>query len=149
MLYQSCSVFHQESHKIGFAFLWFVYSFLRILQDSAKTATLFKILFCEQAPGKNSDPAIGSLGAGSGEDRRNATKGGTGSAGEGRGRAQGLTYDRFRGLDGPEGVPARGLGGVGRYRPLERPLQWYCIPAGSMHGACSFRGSQRRYRCGC
>jgi hypothetical protein len=79
--------FHQESNKIGFAFFWFFYSFPRILQDSAKTATLFKIQFCEQAPEKNSDPAIGSLGADSGEDRRNPAKRGMELAGEGQGSA--------------------------------------------------------------
>jgi hypothetical protein len=53
------------------------------LQDSVKTTTLFRTQFCEQAPEKNSDPAIGSLGAGSGEDRRNPAKGWTESVGEG------------------------------------------------------------------
>jgi hypothetical protein len=33
---QSCSTFHQESNKIGFAFLWCFYDFLRYLQVSAK-----------------------------------------------------------------------------------------------------------------
>jgi hypothetical protein len=36
-------------------------------------------------------------------------RGRLGSAGKGCESAQGLTYDRFRGLDGSEGVPARGL----------------------------------------
>jgi hypothetical protein len=33
---KSCSTFHQESNKIGFAFVWFFYDFLRNLQVSAK-----------------------------------------------------------------------------------------------------------------
>jgi hypothetical protein len=37
------------------------------------------------------------------------------SVGEGWGSAHGLTYDQFQGLEGPEGVPARGLAG-GRQR---------------------------------
>jgi hypothetical protein len=36
MLYKSCSVFHQESNKIGFAFLCIFYDFLWNLQESAK-----------------------------------------------------------------------------------------------------------------
>jgi hypothetical protein len=44
-----------------------------------------------------------------------------GSAGKGRGSSQGLTYDRFRGLDGSEGMPARALGGTSLRWPL-RPL---------------------------
>jgi hypothetical protein len=45
-----------------------------------------------------------------------------GSAGKGRGSAQGLTYDRFRGLDGFEGVPARGLSGTSLRWPLRARL---------------------------
>jgi hypothetical protein len=111
-------------------------------------ATLFKIQFCEQAPEKNSDRAIGSLGAGSGEDRWNPAKGGTESAEEGRGSAQGLTYDRFRGLDGPEGLPARGLaGGQRRWSPrgvlrCSRGSGWArrgtsSYPRGSRLGLCA------------
>jgi hypothetical protein len=60
----------------------------------SQTPTLeVKESICIEAPGKNSDPAIGSLGAGSGEDRRNPAKGGTKLVGEGRGSAKGLTYD--------------------------------------------------------
>jgi hypothetical protein len=139
--------FTRNPTKLGLHFSF--YSFLQILQDSAKTATLIQIQFWEQAPEKNSDPAIGSMGARSGEDHRNPAKGGTESAGEGRGSAQGLTYDRFRRLDGPEGVSARGVGSVGRRRPLEPPLRRECSPARSMCGACGFRGSQGRYRSGC
>jgi hypothetical protein len=40
-----CSTFHQESNKIGFAYLWFFYDFLHILQESAKLGTLFEIHF--------------------------------------------------------------------------------------------------------
>jgi hypothetical protein len=38
----SCSIFHNESYKIGLAFFWIFYDFLRILQVSAKAVTLFK-----------------------------------------------------------------------------------------------------------
>jgi hypothetical protein len=148
---KSCSAPHQKSRKIEFAFFRIFYDFLEILQTSAKTATLFKIQFCEQAPEKNSDPAIGSLGAGSGEDRRNPAKGGTKSTSEGRGSAQGLTYDRFRGLDGPEGVPARVLAGGLRWRPPRAVLRcrsgsdWArratsSCPRGSRLGLCATLG---------
>jgi hypothetical protein len=40
--YKRCSVFHQESTKIEFAFIRMFYDFLEILQESAKAATLFK-----------------------------------------------------------------------------------------------------------
>jgi hypothetical protein len=68
-------------------------------------------------------------------------RGRLGSAGKGRGSAQGLTYDRFRGLDGSEGVPARGLGGTTLWQPL-RPvfrqtglLAWNTSDLGSSRGA--------------
>jgi hypothetical protein len=148
---KSCSTLHQESNKTGFAFFWFFYDFLENLQDSVKTATLFKTQFCEQAPEKNSDPAIGSLGAGSGKDHRNPAKGGTESTREGRGSAQGLTYDRFRVLDGPEGVPERGLaGGRRRWPPravlrCSRGSDWArrgtsSCPRGSRLGLCAALG---------
>jgi hypothetical protein len=36
VLYKSCRIFHIESNKIGFAFFWFFYDFLRIFKVSAK-----------------------------------------------------------------------------------------------------------------
>jgi hypothetical protein len=39
---KSCSIFHNESKKIEFLFFWSLYDLLRILQDSAKSGTLFK-----------------------------------------------------------------------------------------------------------
>jgi hypothetical protein len=33
---KSCRIFHNKSNKIEFAFFWFFYDFLRILQESAK-----------------------------------------------------------------------------------------------------------------
>jgi hypothetical protein len=41
-LYKSCRVFHQESKKIEFAFLWFFYDFIWIFQGSAIMPFLFK-----------------------------------------------------------------------------------------------------------
>jgi hypothetical protein len=34
---KSCRIFHRESNKIGFVFLWFLCDFLRNLQESAKS----------------------------------------------------------------------------------------------------------------
>jgi hypothetical protein len=42
ILYKSCRVLHQKSNKIGFAFFWFLYNFLGILEDPANSSTLFK-----------------------------------------------------------------------------------------------------------
>jgi hypothetical protein len=42
MLYKSDIIFHKESKKIGFAFFWCFFDFLRILQESAKSLILFK-----------------------------------------------------------------------------------------------------------
>jgi hypothetical protein len=63
------------------------------------------------------------------------------SAGKGRGSAQGLTYDGFRGLDSSEGVPGRGLSRTRLRRPL-RPvfrriggLAWDTRDLGSSRGA--------------
>jgi hypothetical protein len=39
---KSCRIFHHESNKIGFAFFWFLYDFLRNLQETAKSQVLFK-----------------------------------------------------------------------------------------------------------
>jgi hypothetical protein len=63
---KSCSVPHQESSKIEFAFFRFFYDFLEILQDSAKAATLFKkqltsrslelLIPHKNAPGSHKEP---------------------------------------------------------------------------------------------
>jgi hypothetical protein len=45
---KSCGIFHHESKKIEFAFFCFLYSFLRILQDSAKQQYYLRFTF---APG--------------------------------------------------------------------------------------------------
>jgi hypothetical protein len=63
------------------------------------------------------------------------------SAGKGWGNAQGLTYDRFRGLDGSEGVPTRGLGGTSLRWPLGACLRQSCGEAGPIRGTGGSRGS--------
>jgi hypothetical protein len=53
MLYKSCSVFHQESNKIGFEFFWIFYSLLRILQESANQQHYWRY-FLQAGPWKES-----------------------------------------------------------------------------------------------
>jgi hypothetical protein len=45
---KSCRIIHHKSSKIVLAFFWFICDFLRNLQESAKSISLFKIRF---APG--------------------------------------------------------------------------------------------------
>jgi hypothetical protein len=42
---KSCGMFHHESNKIGFTFLWIFYDFLRNLQESAKWLYYLRIIF--------------------------------------------------------------------------------------------------------
>jgi hypothetical protein len=50
-------------------------------------------------------------------------------------KSVGLTTDRFAAKEGSEAAPARGLGGVGRHRPLEHALQRMGGVGWSIHGA--------------
>jgi hypothetical protein len=45
MLYKSCMVFHKESKKIKFEFVWFFYDFLCILQNSKWPNTIQESLY--------------------------------------------------------------------------------------------------------
>jgi hypothetical protein len=42
---KSCGIFHNKSNKIEFAFFWFFYDFLRILQESAKWLYYLRFTF--------------------------------------------------------------------------------------------------------
>jgi hypothetical protein len=63
---KSCRIFHIESNKIGFPFLWFFCDFLRILQESAKWLYYLRFTFAagpwkildsyEYAPGSRKTP---------------------------------------------------------------------------------------------
>jgi hypothetical protein len=46
---KSCGIFHHEANKIGFAFLWFLYDFIRNLQETAKSQVLFKNHFARRS----------------------------------------------------------------------------------------------------
>jgi hypothetical protein len=48
---KSCGIFHHEPIKIGFAFCWFFYYFLRNLQETGKALILFQIRLCSKVPG--------------------------------------------------------------------------------------------------
>jgi hypothetical protein len=44
---KSCSAHHQESRKIKFAFFWFFYDFLEILQESANWLYYWRCIFTQ------------------------------------------------------------------------------------------------------
>jgi hypothetical protein len=46
---KGCSIIHHESNKSSFAFFWFFYDFLRNLQESAKSQSLFKNHFARRS----------------------------------------------------------------------------------------------------
>jgi hypothetical protein len=68
-------------------------------------------------------------------------RGRLGSAGKGWGSAQGFTDDRLRGLDGSEGVPARGLDGTSLRWPLRARLRRSCGEAEPKRDTGGSRGS--------
>jgi hypothetical protein len=45
---KSCSIIHHESNKIGFTFFWFLYDFLRNLQELAKQQYYLRITFARK-----------------------------------------------------------------------------------------------------
>jgi hypothetical protein len=123
--YQSCSVFHQESNKIGFAIFRFFYDFLWIFLSLSKSPLLLKIWFYTEtpksfqkltsiplvhrkAPGKKKRKAIGSLAMGRWRLRPIPGEPAAGSVGEivGGGGACGLTLSRFVTGVGAERPPA-------------------------------------------
>jgi hypothetical protein len=140
--YKSCSVFHMESNKIEFAFLWFFYNFLCIFQDSAKhihyLRSGFSIRSLEVFETLQIGPCfalrplertwVSQLGprapvvGGPAKFRR------TGSV-TGRARTEGdlqVTLAPFPGLLGAEGRPAGGLDGAAVWRPPGARFRWRC-----------------------
>jgi hypothetical protein len=49
---KSCGIFYHESNKIGFAFFWVFYDFLRNLQVPAKRGILLKMCFAPRPSGR-------------------------------------------------------------------------------------------------
>jgi hypothetical protein len=58
---KSCGIFHHESNKISFAFLWCFYDFLQNLQETAKALLLLELPLCRKALGKISFLAMWPL----------------------------------------------------------------------------------------
>jgi hypothetical protein len=146
MLYKSFSVFHNPT-KLGLHFSDFstiFYEFYKIqhlhldLEETvlrtgpriSQTSHRDEKVDCNWVPGAMAGGWIS-----------NPTRGRLGSAGKGRGSVQGLTYDRFRGLDGFEGVPARGLGGTSLRWPQRARLRQSCGEAGPICSTGGSRGS--------
>jgi hypothetical protein len=50
---KSCGIFHHESNKIGFTFLWFFCDFLRNLQESADSLYYFSCTFAGRPSERN------------------------------------------------------------------------------------------------
>jgi hypothetical protein len=94
--------------------------FYIFLQESAKRLLLFKNLLLHAGPWKELRPCNWVLGR---RQRRGSPEFGQGwlteSAGEGRGSAQELTYDRFEGWDVSKGVSTREVGSARRWWPLQ------------------------------
>jgi hypothetical protein len=86
---KSFRIIHHESKKIGFIFLLFFCAFLRNLQETAKTQTLFQLQFCSQALEKNYLFAMWSLAAGQRRSGQIPANRRPGPAGHGRGRVSG------------------------------------------------------------
>jgi hypothetical protein len=104
---KSCRIIHNGSNKIGFAFLWFFYNFIRVFKVSAnleETDLWTDPRISQTGPREENLDCNWVPGAMAGGGSSIPVRGRLGSAGKWRGSAQGLTYDRFRGLDGSEGV---------------------------------------------
>jgi hypothetical protein len=99
VLCKSCRIFHSEPKKIGFVFFCFLYYFLRILQDSTPPPRSRRDIFTNR-PSNFADRPSGRKFRLHGSSI--PARGRLGSTGKEWGSAQGLTYDRFRGLDGSE-----------------------------------------------
>jgi hypothetical protein len=130
LYFSDCSTIFYEFYKIQHLHLDLEETNLRTGPRISQIGLRDKNLDCNWVPGAmagggSSIPARGRLG----------------SVGKGWGSAQGITYDRFRGLDGSEGVPGRGLGGTSLRWPLRARLRRSCGEAGPKHDTGSSRGS--------
>jgi hypothetical protein len=136
---KSCEIFHHESNKIRFEFLWFFYDFLLNLQESAKTLYYFSYTFAAGAlevldsyiytlalwigPQKNWDLCNVVLGTGRRGSGQIPTKAG---GGDGRGAVLGLLgagFDRSPGGGGPGGAARRWQPGPAAVRPAPARLR--------------------------
>jgi hypothetical protein len=118
---KSCRILHNESNKIEFAFFWFFYDFLQILQDSANHNHYWSYNFslrplelfgtpqiCPQFTQNSLDRCLATqlvpgADGGGGSPESGGSGGGfsRGSCGEGVGAHQCSIWGRGRGWDGP------------------------------------------------
>jgi hypothetical protein len=135
MLYRSCSVFHRESKKFGFAFFWFVYDFLRILQDSAPSPrsrrdnfTNRPSNFADRPLGRKIRLQLGPLRHG----RRRELNSGEGKARLGRKRAGECSVAHLRPIPRVGRLRGRAGEGARRHRPSVAAVS--SSPAKLRHG---------------
>jgi hypothetical protein len=108
---KSCRIFHSKFNKIRFAFFRFFYDFIRIFKVSEKleeTDLRTDPRISQTGPRDENLKCNWVPGAMAGGGSSIPVRGRLGSAGKGRGTAQGLIYDRFRGLDGSDGGAGEG-----------------------------------------
>jgi hypothetical protein len=124
MFNKSCSVFYLESNKIGFAFFWICYDFLRILQVTGPGCKENKIQNITgrslvhgstpgtyiHTPGGRGELAAGDVGP-AGDDKRHRA-------------AIGTPNDRLAASAWPEGSPVSGGGDAGAARPQQLECRW-------------------------
>jgi hypothetical protein len=159
---KSCSTFHQESNKIGFAFVWFFYDFLRIFKDSAKALYYLRIQLLHRPLELSADsqpyPCFTfrtlervqmlqcglwpMVGGGSPEFRRSGGRGRPGAGGE----WLGVTEDRSPCWVGVEAAPAGSCGCNGRQRPPGARLRRGGCSAGQGSETVSTSRHKRRRR---
>jgi hypothetical protein len=120
---KSCGIFHHESNKIGIAFLWFSYDFLRNLQVSANHMYYLSFNFAVRPFRRNTLLQCGPWGRGRrGSSQIPARAGGEVGRGHARGGA-GVARDRFGSEVGVEMAGSEACGGAQRRQPLWSKLR--------------------------
>jgi hypothetical protein len=133
--HKSCRIFHNESNKTGFSFLWIVYDFLRNLHESAKHKYYLRTklrsgpwkifgftsipLNRRWAPGIHFELAIGSPGVAGGGSAKILARTHRSSAEGEQERGLGSAVVWFGGLVRGEGA----AGGVDRDTRRRSPLE--------------------------
>jgi hypothetical protein len=123
---KSCKILHHESNKIGFAFLWFFYDFLRNLQESATSQILFELPFAERPSERFAALQCGPWGRPAGAGCSIPASLPPGLAGEGQAGDLGGTMVRFVGWkEARNGRLGGSTGGHWRRPPrLVMPATW-------------------------
>jgi hypothetical protein len=152
---KSCGIFHHESNKTKFAFFWFVYNFLRNLQESAKCTLLFELqlavrplrfldsyayaLVLRLTPWKETSPRNVSPRAVAGAGGANSGELVAGLAREARGKGLWATRVRFAGSVGVKESPAVGRTGARWRWPPRLPAPASLRPAYATGGGGRFQ----------